>query len=82
MLEKACTSKKKRMERKFKTGNSCWLSEKVSETFCFVKERTPGFHGAMIPLTNVPVKCDNYGDDFHSQRALISKKMRPDYRNT
>ena len=31
LLEQACSSERKRMERNFKTGNSCWLTVKVSE---------------------------------------------------
>ena len=31
LLEQACTSERKRMERNFKTGNSCWLTAKMSD---------------------------------------------------
>ena len=54
LLEQACTPERKRMERNFKTGNSCWLTAKVSERerqFCFVEERIPGFNGAKIRFT-------------------------------
>ena len=36
LLEQACTPERKRMERNFKTGNSCWLTAKVSERDNFV----------------------------------------------
>ena len=62
LLEQACTSERKRMERNFKTGNSCWLKAKVPERererqFCFVKERNPGFHGAEIRFTPNKPPC-------------------------
>ena len=78
LLEQACSSERKRMERNFKTGNSCWLTAKVSERDNFVLSKNE-FQDSMalrygLPLTNLPVKCDGCGEDFHVQHALICKK--------
>ena len=78
LLEQACTSERKRMERNFKTGNSCWLTAKVSERDNFVLSKNE-FQDSMaqrygLPLTNLPVKCDGCGEDFLVQHALICKK--------
>ena len=77
LLEQACTSERKRMERNFKTG-SCWLTAKVSERDNFVLSKNE-FQDSMalrygLPLTNLPVKCDRCGENFHVQHALICKK--------
>ena len=66
------------MERNFKTGNSCCLTAKVSERDNFVLSKDE-FQDSMalrygLPLTNLPVKCDGCGEDFHLQHALICKK--------
>ena len=78
LLEQACSSERKRMERNFKTGNFCWLTAKVSERDNFVLSKNE-FQDSMalrygLPLTNLPVKCDGCGEDFHVQHALICKK--------
>ena len=78
LLEQACTSERKRMERNFKTGNSCWLTAQVSERDNFVLSKNE-FQDSMalrygLLLTNLPVKCDGCGEDLHVQHALICKK--------
>ena len=39
LLEQACSSERKRMDRILKTANSCWLTAKVSEIDNFVCQR-------------------------------------------
>ena len=78
LLEQACLSERKRMERNFETGNSCWLTAKVSErdSFVFSKNEFQDSKALRngLPLSNLPVKCDCCGEDFHVQHALICKK--------
>ena len=74
LLEQACSSERKRMERNFKTGNSCWLTAKVSERDNFVLSENEFHDRYGLPITNLPVKCDGCGEDFHDQHALICKK--------
>ena len=78
LLEQAYSSERKRMERNFKTGNSCWLTAKVSEKDNFVLSKNE-FQDSMalrygLPLTNLPVKCEGCGEDFHVQPDLICEK--------
>ena len=68
------------MERNLNTGNSSWLTAKAFERDDFVLAKNE-FQESMalrygLPLKNLPVICDGYGEDFHVQHALICKKRR------
>ena len=53
LLEQAFTSERKRMERNLKTGNSCWLTAKVSERDNFVLSKNE-FHDSMALRYGLP----------------------------
>ena len=59
LLEQACSSERKSMERNFKTGNLLVNRKSIRERqFCFVEERIPGFYGAKIRFTPNKPPCE------------------------
>ena len=78
-LEQACTAETKILERIFKTGNSFWLTGKLSER---ERERflpKNDFDDSLAirydsPLAKFPVKCGGCGKNLHVNHARVCKK--------
>ena len=60
LLEQACTSERKRMERNFMEWKLLLVNRKSvrERQFCFVEERIPGFNGAKIRFTPSKPPCE------------------------
>ena len=84
LLQQACTSEEKN-GAEFQNGKLLLVNsksvrererERERENFVLSKNE---FQDSMAlrygsPLTNLPVKCDGWGEDFHAQHAHICKK--------